>query len=696
MLGAIFKYGITGLFLLIDGIVYFLVAQLFDLYEILAKSQILSNDFISDVADRMYVVIGIFMLFVVTYSLLKALVNPDNIKDTGKIATNIVVSIVLLSVVPTIFFYARELQSIIVRDNIIGRLVLEDKEVDFASEGSNIALTMLEAFLEIPDDATGEEDGKIWLNPVKIAWVGARFLISGEESGIPTWGDFKDSINEGNYATFLTLGLFADVASGEDATYIPIVSTICGGFMIYCLISFCLDLGVRVIKLGFYQIIAPVPIMMRLIPNKKNVFDNWVKATLATYMEVFIRIFVMVLVVFLASSIFNLENLALSGDVGVFGLIIIVLGLFAFAKQAPKLISNVIGIDSGNLKLGIGGKLDASGPLGKGINYVGKGTFGALTGGLGGAYGAAINGAGGAAGFLFGAINGWKGKKGQFNKQRTGIYSNVLDQKGTAGWFGGRGFIDTQKDRYKDRIKDAYLKSEETKVQKVEESAEFKQRQNEIRAKTISENSQKYNTLSQQLVEKLREFENEKTSKIKELMNQMQQESQAFEKEKSKKMHDLQLELDEARDKKDTARQSQIFKQMAEIGNSSYSNKNLSNAIANERSRTSTTEIDNLRKEIDKVSSINEDSIFKATQNEFMSANAGYKASSKYVAQKAAEKAAKKWREEHADEAAIQETIYENAFKNASKGGSPAGFGGKTGGPSPSSGGGSDSGSKGK
>lgn len=698
MLGAIFKYGITGLFLLIDGIVYFLVAQLFDLYEILAKSQILSNDFISDVADRMYVVIGIFMLFVVTYSLLKALVNPDNIKDTGKIATNIVISIVLLSVVPTIFFYARELQSIIVRDNIIGRLVLEDKEVDFASEGSNIALTMLEAFLEIPDDATGEEDESVWTIPLKIARTGAAFIFSGGEiRGIPTWGDFKENINEGNYGTFLTLGLFSDqVVGGDDTSYIPIVSTICGGFMIYCLISFCLDLGVRVIKLGFYQIIAPIPILMRLIPNKKNVFDNWVKATLTTYMEVFIRIFVMVLVVFLASSIFNLENLALSSDVGVFGLIIIVLGLFAFAKQAPKLISNVIGIDSGNLKLGIGGKLDASGPLGKGINYVGKGTFGALTGGLGGAYGTAVNGASGGAGFLFGAINGWKGKKGQFNKQRTDIYSNVLDQKGTAGWFGGRGFIDTQKDRYKDRIKDAYLKSEETKVQNVEESAEFKQRQNEIRAKTISENSQKYNTLSQQLVEKLREFENEKTSKIKELMNQMQQESQAFEREKSKKMHDLQLELDEARDKKDTARQSQIFKQMAEIGNSSYSNKNLSNAIDNERSRTSTTEIDNLRKEIDKVSSINEDSIFKATQKEFMSANAGYKASSKYVAQKAAEKAAKQWREEHADEAAIQETIYENAFKNASKGGSPAGFGGKTGGPSVPSGGESDGGSKGK
>ena len=44
--------------------------------------------------------------------------------------------------------------------------------------------------------------------------------------------------------------------------------------------------------------------------------------------------------------------------------VMLVMGLFAFAKQAPKLISDVLGIDSGNLKLGIGGKLAAGGFLG--------------------------------------------------------------------------------------------------------------------------------------------------------------------------------------------------------------------------------------------------------------------------------------------------------------------------------------------
>lgn len=706
MLSAIFKYGITGLFLLIDGIVYFVLANLFDIFNSLAKSQIFSNEFIDTVATKAYVIIGIFMLFVVAYSLLKALVNPDNVKDVGKIVKNIIISLILLSVVPLIFNYARELQKIIIEDNIIGNLILnEGDSVNFQQEGRNISLTMLETFLQVPEDATADGNyplfaltpsviasGTIWGIAYK-AFSAITFLENMGEK--PTWKELTTAIRNGEYGNFLKIGLWGDtVASSDEATYIPIVSTICGAFLIYVLISFCLDLGVRVIKLGFYQIIAPIPILMLIVPNKKNVFDNWVKATVATYLEVFVRIFIMVLSVFIVSKIIDGTMIEVSSDIGLFGLIVLILGIFAFAKQAPKLISNVTGIDSGNLKLGIGGKLDASGPLGKAINYVGKGTFGALTGGLGGMYGAAINGASGGAGFLYGAINGWKGKKGQFNKQRQDVYSNVFDQKGSAGWFGGRGIIDSTKEKGKDALKASYLESETAKVQKVENSAEFQRRVQEETNRQKTENSQKYNELAQQLSEKIQELEKNKMDRIKELMETKRQEELAFEKSKLQKLHDLQIELDDARDKKDMARQVHLLNQLTATENSSYSNTNLENQISIEQAKTSTAEIDDIRNEMRKVSTVDENAIFKATQKEFQSANAKYKTSSKYVAQKAAEKAAKQWREEHADEAIAQETIMKNALESLQKGGSPAGFGGKTGGPGSSSSGGSSGSSK--
>lgn len=687
MLGTIFKYGITGLFLLIDGIVYFTVAQLFHLYEILARSQILQDSFIEDVANRIYVVIGIFMLFFVTYSLLKSLVNPDNMKDTSKIASNIVISLILISLIPAIFFYARELQTAIIDQNIIGKLVLGEKDIDYGNEGNDLALMMLETFLEVPDDAKSDI-GTFWSKPIKLAQIGKDLLFNQNPNiDTMTWKELRSEISSGNIANFLKIGLWGDtIVTDDNASYIPIISTFSGAFLLYVILSFCIDLGIRVIKLAFYQIIAPIPILMRILPNKKSVFDNWVKATLATYMEVFVRIFIMVLIVFIASSLMKGKMLEVDNDIGVFGIILVILGLFAFAKQAPKLISNVIGIDSGNLKLGIGGKLDASGPLGKAINYIGKGTFGALTGGLGGAYGAFVNGAGSSAGFLYGAINGWKGKKGQFSRQRQGVYSDVLEQKGSAGWFGGRGIIDNIKENQgKEALKKRYLESEEASVRKVEESEAFKKRQKEIYQKTEVENAKKYNELSKEFMEKMHEFESDKQSKLKTLMEKMQQEQQAFEKDRDKKQKELQLQLADAQNNKDLARQTQLLSQLANLENTKYSNAILSNQINLEQSRTSTKELDSLAFEMEKVRTVDEDAIFKATQKEFKDANSRYKTSSKYVAQKAAEKAAKKWREDHADEAAIQESIYENAFKSASKGGSSAGFGGSTGGASKSS-----------
>lgn len=46
---------------------------------------------------------------------------------------------------------------------------------------------------------------------------------------------------------------------------------------------------------------------------------------------------------------------------GIFGKIIIIMGIFGFARQAPKLISEIIGIDAGNIKLGIREKLASGG-----------------------------------------------------------------------------------------------------------------------------------------------------------------------------------------------------------------------------------------------------------------------------------------------------------------------------------------------
>lgn len=357
MLKSALQVGLTGLFLIMDGIVYWLVSILFSLYAALAGAEIIKETFFDEMINRIYVVIGVFMLFVVAYSLLKALINPDNLaKDTGKVVTNIIISLFLIGIVPTIFNYARDLQNIIVEENIIGNLIFDDTSNTIEKAGNDIAFQVLSAFLEVDDSVEGDSPS-----------INAQ-LSNASGTAVATWGDLKKGIESGAESNFMNIAYFAEpIHEGVNANYIPIISAICGAFLAYVILSFCLDLGIRVFKFAFYQIIAPIPILLRIIPEKKSVFDNWLKASIATYVEVFIRLFIILLLAKLSVEIFHGDVLQLnntSSNLGLFGKVIVVLGLFAFAKQAPKLIGDVIGVDSSNIKLGIGGKLQASGALG--------------------------------------------------------------------------------------------------------------------------------------------------------------------------------------------------------------------------------------------------------------------------------------------------------------------------------------------
>lgn len=340
--------GLTGLSLMLDGIVYWLVSLLFELYEQLAGFQFLTESAYNEIVDRFYVIIGVVMLFYLAYALLKALVNPDELtKSTSKIVMNIVVSLVLLNIVPIIFTYAYKLQHIIVsEDRIISKIVLGNANENISTVGRDTAMTFLESFLKPGPTAEISADGISYAE-----WEDLKICIL----------DNKTEGCQGNEG-FRHITLLANSVTAGDTEYTFIISTLCGAFLVYVIASFCLDLGVRVVKLAFYQIISPIPILMRIIPEKKSVFDNWIKATLATYLEVFIRLFIIYLITYLCTIIPDvIVNSLGEGDLGLFGTVVVLMGIFAFAKQAPKLIGDVIGVNAGNLKLGIKDKLATGG-----------------------------------------------------------------------------------------------------------------------------------------------------------------------------------------------------------------------------------------------------------------------------------------------------------------------------------------------
>ncbi len=437
--------GIQSVFLWIDSVVYWFASQCYQLFIKLAGTKIFEDSFFANFANRIYVILGVFMLFYLAYALLNAIVDPEKLtkgdKGVGKIATNLIVSLVILGFLPTIFSYAYRLQNYILASNAIGSLILGTPVQDVDSEDNSVNDNEMLAY----GDVLSFTILNTFLNPDNI-----NFNVSDDY----TWYNFKNDVLEyGDYSAMPNMGKAVSTGvnalSGEYAgttmriDYKVVISTAAGVFLIYVMLSFTLDLGVRVVKLAFYQLIAPIPVIMRILPSKKNTFDKWLKQTLSVYFEVFVRVAIMYIAIYFINTIVNNNTLKQFWEGGLQGklaLVIIILGIFAFAKQAPKMISDLLGIDTGGLKLGIKDKLKASGFLGNAINNgIGR-VVGATTGAVGAGISGFANGAG-PAGFLYGAANGWKNKGMQFSKQRQDMYSKLTgDYKGKVGLFGGQSF----------------------------------------------------------------------------------------------------------------------------------------------------------------------------------------------------------------------------------------------------------------
>ena len=505
----------------------------------LATMRLFEDDFFGNFASRIYAILGVFMLFYLAYSLLNALINPERLtgdKGVSKIASNLVISLILLGLIPTIFEYAYRLQNYILSSDVIGAVILGKSTTDVSDSaesrirfGDSLAFTVMNAFIN-PDNYN-----------VKL-------------SNNYNWYDLKIDVLENSYYFGLT-GL-ADAAvkpqftqeenGGGDEVIVDYymgISTVVGVFLIYIILSFTIDLGVRVVKLAFCQLIAPIPIIMRAMPGKKGQFDKWVKMTLSVYFEVFVRVAIMYMVVYFVEALWTSDVMdQFTGIQGKVALVVVILGIFAFAKQAPKMLSDILGMDSGNLKLGIGDKLKAGGFLGQGIYNVGQRTIGAVTGSVGAGISGIRNGAG-ASGFLFGMANGWKNKGMQFGKQKQDMYSKLTgDYKGKVGLFGGESITSRAYKQMTGMPSAISSRRREKEIERFEgdyinaEKARRKEQFEEQKNQELQQARELFN-------EKQRLFEENKQQELSNLRNQQNEERNVFEQKKAQTIARLQREM---------------------------------------------------------------------------------------------------------------------------------------------------------
>ena len=352
-------------FALFDKITFWAVEMIYALFMNIASAGIFSQATIQVFASRIYVFLGLIMVFKVSISLVTYIMNPDNFSkgDVGAPALlkGFIFALVGIVLVPYVFEIAYSAQRIILKENVIGNLILgmgaeENKEFtgDYLKEGGkNMASTIMSTFYK-PDIKALELSEECAVNPITSC---KDDLEKKFESKV--WDKFKtafgteprdvDDMLDGDILNATWQNKEGDTVFIMDYTFI--FSTLCGLLVAYILFLFCVDIAVRSVKLSFLQLIAPIPLIARVDPKKgKDTFDKWMKECVSTYLDVFVRLLAIYFSLFIISAISDKPVNMVTGEeyTGFTGLLLtvfLIIGALNFARELPGLIGKIFGLD---------------------------------------------------------------------------------------------------------------------------------------------------------------------------------------------------------------------------------------------------------------------------------------------------------------------------------------------------------------
>lgn len=360
VLGTILRF----LFSWLDSVVANLITTVYDLLLNLSNLILYSDNIVKTLGKRIGLILGIFMLFRIAITLVNYLISPDQVKDSSKgfkkLFANIFISLFLLATVNHIFDFAYKLQLEVVNSNIIGKIFFGSKNsVSLKADGTevigpdaDIGYYLYSAFFTPnPDVGNLKRCSDMWDVEVNVKENGCDSALSSVLSGTAKGKIWKARSEQNLSNVFSDWDIVLAKSDGDFVfNYLPIISTAAGVIVVLIMISFCMDLALRAVKLLFLQIIAPIPIIANMDPSKgKDMFGKWYKECFKTYLSVFLRLIAINFAIFMITLIYGNFKGMFSGNVLINAFIII--GCLMFAKQAPKLLEDMFGIKSDGMLL---------------------------------------------------------------------------------------------------------------------------------------------------------------------------------------------------------------------------------------------------------------------------------------------------------------------------------------------------------
>ena len=515
------RYALRLIVGLLDGFIYTISAEIYDLMIKIAEAEIFTDDTLTSIAGRVYQLLVLIMMFRLISVFIGYVVNPDDMvhKEKGyqKVITKMIVSIALIIITPWAFDQARNIQTVVIDEGVIDYLVFGTSAEKDVSNGYRFMYTVGKLFI-IPQktvDGKQQECPLNWDDDNECRY-GAQYnsnLLVAFDKAITTQPNGKKDLR-----ALMSLPQYGDPTANnnEGEFYVnyrfPFVgSTLVGVVIGYMLLIMCIDIALRSVKLAFYEIIAPIPIIANIGPKsgKDSMLGKWLNAVLKTYVDLFIRVAGLQLAALAVSYLIE-PNTFEKNDF--FVTLFLIIGALTFAKKLPDILKEFgIKFETGGFSLKK--KLEpamsmvrpltgaAAGALGgmfanaQASNAVKRGLVRGGASALGGALTGAVRGAAAGAkqknGLGLGAGFGAAGKSGQ----------KIIKNDGTT--LGGRMIAGAQQrlglDTKADRLEKEFEKQD--KWQKARESLESYASKQAAKNPTNPINTVKYRNAQGQEVE---------------------------------------------------------------------------------------------------------------------------------------------------------------------------------------------------
>lgn len=342
-----------GLF--IDSLLYSFISFFYQVFIAISRANLFSETTIRTITDRIFTVLGIVMLFYIAYELLMLVITPEKLTSENKIKTLItkfITSIILIVLLPTIFKYMQVFQNNIISSNIIGNVILgsssgNSSDTSVENSGTLMALSIGQAFFHPYKD--------------NIEYSYLDCIAEGEDN--PTCDDFikvyDEALANKNPGYFfgspvlkkqLNLNTWEQITSQDrQMKYYAIFSTVAAFLALRMIIIFSIDIGVHVAKLGFLQVIAPIPIAQNITKSESITQSTWFKELLKAYLEIFMKLIIIYFSMYAIGLVPDvISNLWTSGEsngfIQMLASVVVILGILQFAKDGPELFQKVFNI----------------------------------------------------------------------------------------------------------------------------------------------------------------------------------------------------------------------------------------------------------------------------------------------------------------------------------------------------------------